>query len=44
MDASEDRMIKNWKVAAILALFLLGLSGLAAWDEWKTKEEEKGKE
>lgn len=37
-------MIKNWKIAGFLAVLLLALSGLATWDEWKTKQEEKGKE
>lgn len=37
-------MIKNWKTAAILGGVLLALSGIATWDEWKTKQEDKAKE
>ena len=37
-------MIKNWKTALILGIALLGLGGIATWDEWKTKQEEKSKE
>lgn len=37
-------MIKNWKTALVLVVLLAGLGGLATWDEWKTKQEEKGKE
>jgi hypothetical protein len=36
--------MKNWKIAAALAVLLLGLGGLATWDEWKTKSDEKSKE
>ena len=37
-------MIKNWRSAAILLAVLLALGGLATWDEWKTKQDEKAKE
>lgn len=37
-------MIKNWKTALALVVVLAALGGLATWDEWKTKQEEKGKE
>jgi hypothetical protein len=33
--------MKNIKLIVILTLVLFGLGGLATWDEWKTKEEEK---
>ncbi len=36
--------MKNWKTAAGLAVAILALGGLATWDEWKTKKEEKDKE
>jgi hypothetical protein len=36
--------MKNWKTAAGLGVALLALGGLATWDEWKTKKEEKDKE
>ena len=37
-------MNRQMKTAAGLAAVLLALSGLATWDEWKTKQEEKDKE
>lgn len=34
----------NWKTTATLLGLLLGLGGLAAWDEWQSKRDEKDKE
>ena len=36
--------MKPFKTAGILALVLLALGGLATWDEWKTKKDEKAKD
>ncbi|MCX6126374.1 MAG: DUF4340 domain-containing protein [Proteobacteria bacterium] len=36
--------MKNWKTAAGLGVILLGLSGLATWDEWQSKKDDKDKE
>lgn len=36
--------MKNWKTASILGAALLALGGLATWDEWQTKKDEKEKE
>ena len=36
--------MKNWKTAVGLGVILLGLSGLATWDEWQSKKDEKDKE
>jgi hypothetical protein len=36
--------MKNWRTAAFLALLLIALGGLATWDEWQTKKDEKTKE
>jgi len=33
--------MKNIKLIGILTLVLFGLGGIATWDEWKTKEEDK---
>ncbi len=33
--------MKNIKLIVILTVLLFGLGGIATWDEWKTKEEEK---
>ena len=33
--------MKNIKLIAILTVVLFGLGGIATWDEWKTKEEDK---
>ena len=37
-------MMRNWKQIAGLGALLLSLGGLATWDEWKTKKDEKEKE
>src|SRR5690348_5100689 len=37
-------MKKNWKIALGLGIALTALGGLATWDEWKTKQEDKEKE
>lgn len=36
--------MKNWKTAVGLGVTLLALSGIATWDEWQTKKDEKDKE
>jgi hypothetical protein len=33
--------MKNIKLIVVLTVVLLGLGGIATWDEWKTKEEDK---
>jgi hypothetical protein len=37
-------MKQQWKVMAGLGITLIALGGLATWDEWKTKQDEKEKE
>ena len=37
-------MMRNWKQVAGLGITLMALGGLATWDEWKTKKDEKDKE
>jgi len=37
-------MIRQWKQIAGLSIALVALAGLATWDEWQTKQDEKAKE
>jgi hypothetical protein len=37
-------MKNQWKIMAGLGITLIALGGLATWDEWKTKQDEKEKE
>ena len=37
-------MIRQWKQITGLSVALVALAGLATWDEWQTKQDEKAKE